>query len=180
MRILQERQISACECVYRLCHLQLKASSRKCIFLNTRKPEQRYRVLRFDKSDQVAGHYDNIFGWYEKRPLHDLNFDFQNMSLLQFAMFFEPDYFRRNENNDEESDDADALMSEEPSRNRHKLTLTDGTKMSIRKTPAVVRAPFFMVGSDPENFYYSLLLPYLPFRNENKLLEGFDSAKEAF
>ncbi|GIY04089.1 ATP-dependent DNA helicase [Caerostris darwini] len=50
MKILHERQVSAAECAYRLCHIPLRDSSRSCIFLNTRKPEQRYRVLQFDKS----------------------------------------------------------------------------------------------------------------------------------
>ena len=41
MRILKERQVSACECIFRLCHLPLRDSSRMCEFLNTQKPEQR-------------------------------------------------------------------------------------------------------------------------------------------
>ncbi|KAG5863592.1 hypothetical protein JTB14_029204 [Gonioctena quinquepunctata] len=50
MKILHERQVSAAECAYRLCHIPLRDSSRNCIFLNTRKPEQRYRVLQSDRS----------------------------------------------------------------------------------------------------------------------------------
>ncbi|GIY15745.1 ATP-dependent DNA helicase [Caerostris darwini] len=37
MKILHERQVSAAECAYRLCHIPLRDSSRSCIFLNTRK-----------------------------------------------------------------------------------------------------------------------------------------------
>ncbi|CAI6350694.1 unnamed protein product [Macrosiphum euphorbiae] len=33
MKILNERQVSACECVFRLCHLNLRESSRMCVFL---------------------------------------------------------------------------------------------------------------------------------------------------
>ncbi|KAH9628954.1 hypothetical protein HF086_016666 [Spodoptera exigua] len=51
MKILHERQVSAAECAYRLCHLPLRDSSRSCVFLNTRKPEQRYRVLQFDNTE---------------------------------------------------------------------------------------------------------------------------------
>ena len=50
MRILKERQISACEAVFRLAHLNMKESSRKTVFLNTRKPEQRYNALQFNET----------------------------------------------------------------------------------------------------------------------------------
>lgn len=36
MKILHERQVSAAECAYRLCHIPLRDSSRSCISLNTR------------------------------------------------------------------------------------------------------------------------------------------------
>lgn len=70
MRIMRERQISACECVFRLCHLSLRDSSRKTVFLNTRKAEQRYKVLKFDETGQATGYCANIFDRYEKRPMH--------------------------------------------------------------------------------------------------------------
>ena len=40
MKILHEQQVSAYECVYRLCHLPLKQSSHRCVFINTRKQKQ--------------------------------------------------------------------------------------------------------------------------------------------
>ena len=75
MRILQERQVSACECVFRLCHLHLRESSRKCVFLNTRKPEQRYKVLKFDALGRGIGYCGNIFECYEKRPVEHDDYD---------------------------------------------------------------------------------------------------------
>ena len=81
MRILKERQISACECVFRLGHLPFRGSSRKCVFLNTRKPKQRYHVLRFEAGVNV-GTYSDIFERYEKRPLNHPDYDFENMCLL--------------------------------------------------------------------------------------------------
>ncbi|GIY97467.1 ATP-dependent DNA helicase [Caerostris extrusa] len=41
-----------------------------------RKPEQRYRVLQFDKSGHVTGYYSNIFERFEKRPLQHPDYDF--------------------------------------------------------------------------------------------------------
>lgn len=52
MRILKERQVSACECISRLCHLNMRQSSRLCVFLNTRKLEQRYTVLNLIRKDE--------------------------------------------------------------------------------------------------------------------------------
>ncbi|KAG5685134.1 hypothetical protein PVAND_014328 [Polypedilum vanderplanki] len=68
MRILKEREVSAAECAYRLCHLPLRGSSRSTVFLNTRKPEQRYYVSKFEGNEAV-GMCSNIFERYEKRPL---------------------------------------------------------------------------------------------------------------
>ncbi|GIY31475.1 hypothetical protein CEXT_692171 [Caerostris extrusa] len=95
MKILHERQVSAAECAYRLCHIPLRDTSRSCIFLNTRKPEHRYRVLQFDKSGHVTGYYSNIFERYEKRPLQHPDYAFADMSLTEFAMLFEPFYSKR-------------------------------------------------------------------------------------
>ncbi len=52
--------------------------------------------------------------------------------------------------------------------------------MSISKTPAVVQIPFFVSSTDPNNFYYSLLLQYVPYRLESELMIGFDSLRAAF
>ncbi|GFR21211.1 ATP-dependent DNA helicase [Trichonephila clavata] len=97
MRILKERQVSACECAYRLCHLNFRDSSRKCTFLNTRKPEQWYRVLKFDSNGTATGYCSNIIERYEKRPTEHPNYDFDNMCLLEFAMLFEPHYEKSNQ-----------------------------------------------------------------------------------
>ena len=40
--------------------------------------------------------------------------------------------------------------------------------------------PYFKVTIDPENYYYSLLAQYCPFQSEHKLLDVFDTAKDAF
>ncbi|KAL3283669.1 hypothetical protein HHI36_006807 [Cryptolaemus montrouzieri] len=52
--------------------------------------------------------------------------------------------------------------------------------MTISNTPAVVRVPNFVAASDPESYYYSLLIQYKPYRNEAELLGEFNSARDAF
>ncbi|GFQ97361.1 ATP-dependent DNA helicase [Trichonephila clavata] len=51
--------------------------------------------------------------------------------------------------------------------------------MVTRNVPAVVRVPYFVAASDPENYYYSLLLQYVPFRNESELIADYDRARES-
>ncbi|CAG5002801.1 unnamed protein product [Parnassius apollo] len=173
MRILRERQVSACECVFRLCHLSMRDSSRKTIFVNTRKAEQRYKVLKFNEAGQAAGYCANIFERYEKRPAEHPNNNFNNMCLIEFAMLFEPHYTKPPVIN-EESIDTDAYAPHEQTTRRRLITLTDNTKMTIRNTPAVVRVPNFVAASDPESYYYSLLIQYMPYRNEAELLGEFN------
>ncbi|XP_054706995.1 uncharacterized protein LOC129216803 [Uloborus diversus] len=183
MRLMSERQVSACECVFRLCHLNLRDSSRQCVFLNTRKPEQRYRVLKFNEAGDNTGLCANIFDRYEKRPLEHQNFNFANMTLMEFAMKFKP-YYAKPQSKEfvEESIDIDVYNDNVPHKRKKKelITLMDNCKIEIRNVTAVVRVPYFVASTDPENFYYSLLLQYMPYRSEQELLEGFNSSKEAF
>lgn len=111
MRLLNEQQVSACECAYRLSLLHLPDSSRECVFLNTWKPEHRYRLLRFDESNTATGYCSNIFGRYEKRPIHHAHYDSYDMSLTEFAMVFEPYY--KKQDNSEDSIDQDAYKLEQ-------------------------------------------------------------------
>ncbi|GFW88370.1 transposable element Tcb1 transposase [Trichonephila clavipes] len=45
MHVLKECQVSACECFFRLGHLNFRENSRKSVFLNTRKPEKRDKKI---------------------------------------------------------------------------------------------------------------------------------------
>ncbi|XP_054746537.1 uncharacterized protein LOC129251202 [Anastrepha obliqua] len=100
------------------------------------------------------------------------------MSLTEFAMLFEP-HFPKKLSDAEESVDHDAY-EEQTNMGRPLITLLDKSKMVVRNVPAVVRVPYFIAASDPENFSYSLLFQYMPYRSETEILEGFDNAKEAF
>ncbi|GIY15744.1 ATP-dependent DNA helicase [Caerostris darwini] len=100
------------------------------------------------------------------------------MSLTEFAMLFEP-FYPKKVSETEESIDHNAY-EEQPDIRRPLIMLSDGSKMVVINIPAVVRVPYFIATSDPENFFYSLLVQYMPYRSEIELLEGFDNAKEAF
>ncbi|CAI6374499.1 unnamed protein product [Macrosiphum euphorbiae] len=95
-------------------------------------------------------------------------------------MRFKSHYAKTQEEEEEESVDNDAY-DDLAVRGRKKLiTLTDNSKMVVRNKTAVVRVPYFVASTDPENFYYNLLLQYMPYHLEPELLEEFNSSKEAF
>jgi PIF1-like helicase/Helitron helicase-like domain at N-terminus len=173
MRIIKERHVSACEAAYRLCHLNMRGSSRECVHMNTRMPEERYRTVRFE-GNQAVGLHANMMERYEKRPRERVDeFDFPNMCALEFHMRFAADY----QKDDNENVDAE-IETNRPRRRR--ITLADGTKMVVRNVLAVVKRPYFVLARDPKNFFYSPLVEYIPFYNETELLEGYADPQEAF
>ncbi|GFU67456.1 ATP-dependent DNA helicase [Trichonephila clavipes] len=50
--------------------------------------------------------------------------------------------------------------------------------MAVRNRPACVAVPFILAANDPENYYYSLLLQYVPYRSKDELLDSFNSSWE--
>lgn len=76
------------------------------MFLNTRKPDQRHQVLRFE-DNQAFGLFSNICERHPNRPREqEQGYDFPNMWLLEFAMTFEP-FYTRKVGDSEESFDAE-------------------------------------------------------------------------
>ncbi|GFT88064.1 ATP-dependent DNA helicase PIF1 [Nephila pilipes] len=52
--------------------------------------------------------------------------------------------------------------------------------MALRNIPAAVRTPYFSVHNDAENYFYSLLVQYVPFNKESELLERYPNSRDAF
>lgn len=149
MTILQGRHISACECVFRLFHLNLRHSSIKCIFLNTRIHHQRSKVLKFHESRRATAFCANIFELYDKRPTQHVEYFFETSSLLEFAMRFELHYNKKQDNYEEVVDiyETDNLQTKNLFIRR-----IDGSKMLLRNIPAVVRVLYFKTSDDTESF----------------------------
>ncbi|CAB3226547.1 unnamed protein product [Arctia plantaginis] len=168
MAILSQRLVSAPECAYRLCHLPLKMSSRKTVFINSCKPNERFRLLRFDGDDTSI--YNNIFDRYVLRPD-----ELEDLSLAEFAVRFETvsNLIWNEDDGDEE------LRSEDVTPARF-IRLRDNTRMRIRNKSAVLRTRYFTLNSDKEAYYYSLLVCHVPFRDESELLLEEETAEECF
>jgi hypothetical protein len=114
----------------------------------------------------------------KKRPMEHADYNLNQMCLIEFAMLFEP-YYAKQQDVMTLNIDEDAYETEQRTK-RRLITLIDGSKMTIRKLPAVVRVPYFVASTDGENYFYSLLLQYTPYRREEELLNDFDTAREAF
>lgn len=146
MTILSQRLVSAPECAYRLCHLPLKMSSRKTVFVNSCRPAERFRLLRFD-SDETSI-YNNIFDRYILRPN-----ELENSSLAEFAVRFETV-----SNATWSEDNGDAELRDEDITPVRYIRLQDNTRMRVRNRPSVLRTRYYTINSDKEAYYYSLIV----------------------
>lgn len=170
--ILTHREVSACEAAVRLCHIKMRDSSRKVVFVNSCVPELRYRILRID--DGVYEPYKNIFDRYVSRPLQ-----LEALSLGEFSIWYEP-VTRCNYSEDDQDADAYDEAPEINARQQYITLLDNQGRMKKCNRPAVLRTRYYTPNSDPEGYYYSLLVAHVPFRTESELLEGYNTAREAF
>ncbi|KAF6209325.1 hypothetical protein GE061_015072 [Apolygus lucorum] len=169
MVILSQRLVSAAECAFRLCHLPLKMSSVKVVFVNSCKPNERFRLLRFETDDTSV--FNNIFDRYIKRPDY-----LEELSLAEFAVRYET--MAGSVWSEEDGDHE--LRNYEDTIPQRFITLRDRTRMRIRNKPAVLRTRYYTLNSDREGFYYSLIVCHVPFRDENDLLFEGETAEACF
>ncbi|KAI8423307.1 hypothetical protein MSG28_014329 [Choristoneura fumiferana] len=172
MAILNHRRVSACECAYRLCHLKLRDSSRKVVFVNTCRPHERYRILRYDSDHGQT--YQNIFDKYVQRPD-----SLEHLSLAEFAVNYE--HVTRSTDNEDDGD-AEAYDNVEEGVEAAPTTirLLNGSVMKKRTKPAILRTRYYTQMGDREGYFYSYLVAHVPFRNENILMAGYETCEEAF
>lgn len=168
MAILKRRLVSAPEAAYRLCHLPLKMCSRKTVFVNSCRPEDRYRLLRFENDDTSV--FNNIFDKYEERPD-----ELEGISLAEFAVRYESiGGVLWSE------DEGDIELQERDNEERRLITLRNKTKMRVRNKPAILRHRYYTITSDRDNFFYSLLVLHVPFRNEKEIMEEHETPEACF
>ena len=168
--MLTHRELSAQEAAYRLCHLPLKENSRKVVFVNTTKPEKRTRLLKCkaellqledDSTDIFA---PGIFDRYASRPDSQ---HFAKMTLAHFAVWYYVD-------------GCDGSVGSGSGQPRSQLQNNLGW-VRLRRKQACLRIPVQTVESHGDDYYYSLLLLYIPWRKEPvDLLLHHSSAMEAF
>ena len=157
--VLTHRQISSQEAIYHLGGFKLVRSTRSTVSLSCSKPENRKRILKSQR--EIAGLPEsstNIFqpgiiDYYQNRP-NDPSWD--NISLATFATY---------------------TVSSKENNSIQKLNLFD-MWIHKRRKPACLRIPQFSNTTD--EYYYSLLMLFKPYRNESELLQENETSRDAF
>ena len=145
---------------------------RKVVFLKMVRPEKRTRLLK-SRSDLLQLEDDSsdifipgIFDRYASRPS---TAEFEAMTFAHFAVWYNLDTTR--------GDATEPTSGRQP---RAQLQ-NDLGWVRLRRKQACLRIPVQTVESHGDDYYYSLLLLYVPWRREPEdILQGHGSAMEAF
>lgn len=114
-------------------------SSRKTVFVNSCKLQERFRILRLEGDENSV--YNNIFDRYAERPER-----LEHLSLTEFAVRYE-----RVSGAVWNEDDGDAELAVNFDDVLPKfITLRDNTRMRIRSKAAVLRTRYYTLNSDKE------------------------------
>ena len=108
MKLIDNRMMSACEAASNLLRIPLRKSTRDTVFINTSKPEDRYRLLK-EQDDRVVGTYNNMIDRYMMRPATAF---FENLSLGEFAAWYKP-YYKKKQPTDDDNDDLEDVLSDQ-------------------------------------------------------------------
>lgn len=159
MILLKRRQMSTQEAAFRICHLPFVYSSRTVIKITTLLPEKRMRKLKkpsdiAEMSDECVDIFeDSILDVYRKRPNSQ---EFKKMCYYKFAQWYVKCPLGSNN-----------------------MILTDKSACVRKKRHfACIRTSCISIHTN--EYYYSLLLQFLPHREEFELVENYTNAKEAF
>ena len=151
--VLSHRQISAQEVAFRMTNLPLIESSVKTVFLNCRKPQNRHKILKSKlKRDQLDDDNEDVFetghaDYYCLRPQGEL---WENMCITTFISWYLLCNSSRHNNHHQPSFQLQNL----------------GKRIRQRSHPACIRMPKIGLHDDNDEYFYSKLYCYLPFRSE--------------
>ena len=165
--LISHRILSAQEAVYRTTGLHLRGSSRGTIFVNTGRPQKRTRVIKSTrKLREMDGGDTDVFesGLYERYAARP----FDNMSLAHFAVWYAT------------SKAPSTLSMSSRAQPRYELQGNSGW-IYLRRKQACLRLPTLTPEANGDDYYYHLLMLYLPWCNETvDLLGSHATAKQSF
>ncbi len=158
--VLTHRQVSSQEAVYRLGGFPLVRSTRTTVSVNSRYPNNRSKILKPrsevsqlpDTSTQIFE--PGVIEYYQDRPDGNV---WDTMSLATFATHYN-------------------VTGKETETSSHPKLKTFEKWVKKRQKPACLRVPYLTPASGDE-YYYSLLVLFKPFRNE---LDMIESPRDAF
>ena len=192
--ITKNREMSLQEAAVHICSLPMKRCTRKTIRVNTCFPENRSRMLKRTKylEGDESDFLDNIFIKYSKRPK-----SVKDLCLAEFAAYYNQVALKKDgsesENDDEEQDrinsnpdqdePAEEIFESNPTfeslpKHIHCNTET-GHDFVKRKREAIILTAPVSFEKDREKMFYSMLVLFCPFDNEDDLLKNHTSAEEA-
>ena len=170
---INKRVVGAPEAAMRILSLPLIKKSRKVVFVNGNESHNR---VALPKSQEVLQLMDNddddvltssIHDKYSRRPS-----DLHSMCLAMFAVSYDTST-RPDDPNIELDMDTDVngdTDTDIPTTNRIKLS--NGKIMYKRKRLAILRVKRFKHETQPQEYYYSRLLLFYPWRNETHFCES--------
>lgn len=159
--VLTHRQVSLQEVVYRLGGFSLVRSTRTTVTVNSRYPQNRSKLLKPKKDlSQLPDQSTHVFepgtiDYYQNRPD---GHEWDLMSLATFATHY--------------------TTTGKQSPNSTKLKTYDMWAKK-RQKPACLRLPHLTPASGDE-YYYSLLVLFKPFRQESEIIHDGESPTDAF
>ena len=176
---LTHREVSAQEAVYRLLSMPMKKCSRQVVFINTSLPSERIHILKCRQQlQELDPDSDDVFqkGLLDRYAARPKSLD--NMFLADFGSLYQSNYG----NSKEVENLSEEISDDEADKNLKSIKLMNGMGiMKRRKNRAVIRFPRFSKEKHPEKFFHSILMLYIPWRNEEKdLLIPYSSYLEHY
>ena len=164
---INKRVVGAPEAAMRVLSFPLIKKSRKVIFVNGNEPGNRVVLPKSKKIlETMEDNDENIFTTsihdrYSYRPP-----ELKNMCLAMFAVSYDVCY---NQITDDHIDTAQDKTINVDKTINNRIKLTNGTTMRKRLQPAILRMKRFKHETEPEQYYYSRLLLFWPWSNEDEL-----------
>ena len=171
--LLSHRQLSQQEAAFLVAGLHLKGSSRATVFVTAIPKRQRTRLVRPSHELRELDDGDtNVFmrGLFDRYAARPTGAPFDSMTLAHFAVW----YNTVSGGDDDQSENTSGRRLP-----RFQLQNRMGT-IAQRRHQACFRVPVMTPESHGDNYYYHLLLLYLPWRQETEdLLGEYNTAQEA-
>ena len=206
---LSHVKIGAQEAVYLLLQMPLRRASRQITFLNTNSVDKRVTLIKSTPDlmalpkDSTSIEADNSIKRYQRRPR-----SMEKYCLADFVAWFDvkypckskivpnavptcndelPEYnYEIDSVDDPMIQDTEKAVHSNDSGDLHTITCReqhfalDGAVIKQRTKERVLYTIGFSINNDRENHFRELVMLYLPWRNESKLIDGFASYEEKY
>ena len=184
------RVFGAPEAAMREASMWLMKKSRKVTFVDSNMHDVRVSLPKNEKQlSDMNDEEDNVYmtsihDRYAARPE-----SLQNMCLASFAVSYEPIFGAKKTHDEnlnilENTDESDPESDEETSTRRRKnevIKLKNSLgHMRKRKTESILRVKSFRQHKEPEKYYHSRLILYMPWNSEDELLGEYNTYEDHY